>query len=35
MVNGLIEMPVILPQCRRAGTPADPVAQKISPMTME
>jgi len=35
MVNGLIEMPVILPQYRRAGTPDDPVAREISAMTME
>jgi hypothetical protein len=35
MVNGLIELPVILPQCRRAGTPDDPVAREISAMTME
>jgi len=35
MVNGLIEMPVILPQCGRADIPVNAVAQEISAMTME
>jgi hypothetical protein len=35
MVDGLIELPVILPQYRHAGTPTGLFAQEISAVTLE